>query len=414
MVSFFFLKCLISFKKTAVLLYLETQKPSLEIMKRITSIDVVRGIVMIIMALDHVRDLLLQNALAENPTDLTTTYPALFFSRWITHLSAPTFVFLSGVSAYISAQKQQNNRESKRFLLTRGLWLIFLEFTIITLGIWFDIGFHTFLFQVIAAIGIGFILLTFFIGKSSKIALGVGSIIMIFYGLLVLLPDSAVKSALNPLFSVSVFPLGSRLLILGYPIVPWWSIMLIGYGFGEYFLVEKTNRTTFFIKMAGGFLVGFIVLRFINIYGDPVPWAENPKPFFTLLSFLNINKYPPSLDFTLCMLGICFLLLWISEKIGEGKLSFFKIFGSVPLFYYLIHWYVIHAILIVVFLTKGFSWADFVFTEQTFGRPKTADGLTLPQVYLAWFAVILIMYPICKWYSSYKSQHPEKTWLRYL
>lgn len=383
-------------------------------MKRITSIDVVRGIVMVIMALDHVRDLLLQNALAENPTDLATTYPALFFSRWITHLSAPTFVFLSGVSAYISVQKQQNNKESKRFLLTRGLWLIFLEFTIITLGIWFDIGFHTFLFQVIAAIGIGFILLTFFVGKSPKIALGVGSIIMIFYGLLVLLPDSAVKSALNPLFSVSVFPLGSRLLILGYPIIPWWSIMLIGYGLGEYFLAEKANRIAFFMKMAGGFLVGFIVLRFINIYGDPVPWATNPKPFFTLLSFLNFNKYPPSLDFTLCMLGICFLLLWISEKIGEGKLSFFKIFGSVPLFYYLIHWYLIHAILIVVFLAKGFSWTDFVFTEQTFGRPKTADGLTLPQVYLAWFTVILIMYPICKWYSNYKSQHPEKTWLRYL
>lgn len=383
-------------------------------MKRITSIDVVRGIVMIIMALDHVRDLLLQNALAENPTDLATTYPALFFSRWITHLSAPTFVFLSGVSAYISAQKQQNNKESKRFLLTRGLWLIFLEFTIITLGIWFDIGFHTFLFQVIAAIGVGFILLTFFIGKSPKIALGVGSVIMIFYGLLVLLPESALKSALNPLFSVSVFPLGSRLLILGYPIIPWWSIMLIGYGLGEHFLAEKAKRMSFFLKMAGGFLVGFIVLRFINIYGDPVPWAENPKPFFTLLSFLNINKYPPSLDFTLCMLGTCFLLLWISEKIGEEKLSFFKIFGSVPLFYYLIHWYLIHAILIVVFLAKGFSWADFVFAEQTFGRPKTADGLTLPQVYVAWLAVILIMYPLCKWYSNYKSQHPEKTWLRYL
>lgn len=383
-------------------------------MKRITSIDVVRGIVMVIMALDHLRDLLLQNALAENPTDLATTYPALFFSRWITHLCAPTFVFLSGVSVYISAKKQQNKKESKRFLFTRGLWLIFLEFTIITLGIWFDIGFHTFLFQVIAAIGVGFILLTFFIDKSPKIALNVGSIIMIFYGLLVLLPDSAVKSALNPLFSVSVFPLGSRLVILGYPIIPWWSIMLFGYGLGEYFLAEKGTRMGFFLKMAGGFLVGFLVLRFINIYGDPVPWAENPKPFFTLLSFLNINKYPPSLDFTLCMLGICFLLLWFSEKIGEAKLAFFKVFGSVPLFYYLIHWYLIHAILIVVFLAKGFSWADFVFAEQTFGRPKTADGLTLSQVYLAWFAVILIMYPLCKWYSNYKSQHPEKTWLRYL
>jgi len=265
-----------------------------------------------------------------------------------------------------------------------------------------------------AAIVLGFILLTFFVGKSTKIALSLGSAIMILYGLLVLLPESALKSALNPLFSVSVFPLGSRLLILGYPIIPWWSIMLIGYGLGEYFLAEKAVRMTFFIKMAGGFLVGFLVLRFINIYGDPVPWATNPKPFFTLLSFLNINKYPPSLDFTLSMLGICFLLLWISEKIGEEKLSFFKIFGSVPLFYYLIHWYVIHAILIVVFLVKGFSWADFVFKEQTFGRPKTADGLTLPQVYLAWFTVILIMYPICKWYSNYKSQHPEKTWLRYL
>lgn len=383
-------------------------------MKRITSIDVVRGIIMLIMALDHTRDFLLQNALTQNPTDLTTTYPALFFTRWITHLCAPTFVFLSGVSAYISAKKLQNRQESKRFLITRGLWLVFLEFTIISFGIWSDIGFHTSLFQVIAAIGIGFILLSFLIGKSHKIALGLGSFIMIFYGLLALVPESGLRNALSPLFVLTVLPLGERLLILAYPIIPWWSIMLIGYGLGEYFLAEKTERIKFFIKMASGFLITFIVLRFINLYGDPVPWSVQTKPFFTVLSFLNVSKNAPSLDFTLCMLGIAFILLWLTEIYGADKLKFFKVFGSVPLFYYLIHWYVIRTFLIIVFLAKGYHWNDFIFNEQTLGRPKNDDGLSLLQTYLAWFTLILIMYPLCKWYSNYKSKHPEKTWLRYL
>jgi uncharacterized membrane protein len=383
-------------------------------MKRITSIDIVRGIVMVIMALDHVRDFLLQNSLTQSPTDLSNTYPALFFTRWVTHLCAPTFVFLSGVSAYISAKRQNNVSESRKFLLTRGVWLIFLEFSIISFGIWSDIGFHTLLFQVIAAIGVGFILLSFLVGKSHKIALGLGIFIMLFYGLLALVPESSLRNTLSPLFVLTVLPFGSRLLILAYPIIPWWSIMLIGYGLGEYFLVEKSNRIRFFIKMAGGFLVTFLVLRFINLYGDPVPWSIQEKPFYTVLSFLNVSKNAPSLDFALCMLGIAFTLLWLIERYGEDKLAFFKVFGSVPLFYYLIHWYLIRFFLIVTFLAKGYHWSDFVFSEQTLGRPKNDDGLTLPQVYLAWFAVILIMYPICKWYSNYKNLHPEKTWLRYL
>lgn len=383
-------------------------------MKRITSIDTVRGLVMVIMALDHLRDLLLQNSLTENPTDLSTTYPALFFTRWITHLCAPTFVFLSGVSAYISVKKSQNLKESRRFLLTRGAWLVLLEFTIITFGIWFDYGFHTFLFQVIAAIGFGFIFLSLFISKSSKIVLILGSIIIVFYSLLSLLPDSSIKTMLTPLFSISVFPFGTRIFILAYSPIIWMSIMFLGYGLGEYFLREKQIRTAFFIKIAGIFAGIFLILRFINIYGDPVPWAINPKPFFTFLSFININKNPPSLDFCLCLLSICFLLLWISEKIGQEKLIFFKIFGSVPLFYYLIHWYLIHAMMFVAFLVKGFRWSDFVFNEQTLGRPKSADGFTLPQVYLAWILFTILMYPICKWYSEYKKQHPEKTWLRFL
>lgn len=383
-------------------------------MKRITSIDVVRGIVMTIMALDHTRDFLLQNSLTQNPTDLANTYPALFFTRWITHLCAPTFVFLSGVSAYISAKRQNNVSESRKFLLTRGIWLIFLEFSIISFGIWSDIGFHTLLFQVIAAIGVGFILLTLLVGKSHKIALGLGSFIMIFYGLLALVPESSLRNILSPLFVLTVLPLSERLLILAYPILPWWSIMLIGYGLGEFFLVEKPNRIMFFMKMAGGFLITFVVLRFINLYGDPVPWSVQTKPFFTVLSFLNVSKNAPSLDFTLCMLGISFTLLWLTEIYGADKLKFFKVYGSVPLFYYLIHWYLIRTFLIVVFLAKGFRWKDFVFHEQTLGRPKSDDGLTLPQTYLVWLSVILIMYPICKWYSKYKSQHPEKTWLRYL
>lgn len=383
-------------------------------MKRITSIDVVRGIVMIIMALDHTRDFLLENALTQNPTDLANTYPALFFTRWITHLCAPTFVFLSGVSAYISTKNQNNINETRTFLLTRGLWLIFLEFSIISFGIWSDLGFHTLLFQVIAAIGIGFILLWFLIGKSHKIALVIGSFIMIFYGLLTLVPESSLRNAISPLFMLTVLPLGERLLILAYPVMPWWSIMLIGYGLGEYFLVEKSKRTTFFIKMAGGFLGAFLLLRFINLYGDPVPWSVQTKPFFTFLSFINVSKNAPSLDFTLCMVGIAFVMLYLAELYDEHKLKFFKIFGSVPLFYYLIHWYVIRTFLIIIFLAKGYQWDDFVFNEQTLGRPKNDDGISLPQVYLAWFAVILIMYPICQWYSNYKSQHPEKKWLRYL
>ncbi|MWB95415.1 DUF1624 domain-containing protein [Flavobacterium sp. GA093] len=387
-------------------------------MKRENSIDIVRGIVMIIMALDHVRDLMHVDAITQSPTDLATTTPLLFFTRWITHLCAPIFVFLAGTSVFLSLKNKNNIAEVKSHLVKRGFWLIFLEFTVVNFGLFFDIGFHTLLFEVIAAIGFGFIILGLLLKTPAK-TLGITGLVILFcHNLLPVIPfaeNSVFKAILTPFFSPAAFPLfAGKVFVMGYPPIPWLGIMLIGFASGRFFATEITARKKTFLTIGLGALLLFIVIRFINIYGDPVLWATQKDAVFTFLSFMNVTKYPPSLLFCLVTLGILFLLLAFAEQFNETIKKVTAVYGKVPLFYFVIHFYLIHTITLLVLFVQGFSWSQLEFASGTFGRSKDIEsGLPLWAIYVIWIAVVAVLYKPCVWFGNYKT-HNKQWWLRYI
>jgi uncharacterized membrane protein len=387
-------------------------------MKRIHSIDIVRGIVMIIMALDHVRDLMHIHSITQNPTDFTTTTPALFFTRWITHLCAPIFVFLAGTSVYISLKNNNNVAETGRHLLKRGLFLILLEFTLVNFAIFFDIGFHTILFEVIASTGFGFIILSLLLKSSSKHLGVVGLLIIFCHNLTPHIPfaeTSILKFILTPFFSPTAIPLfAGKVFVMGYPPIPWLGIMLIGFACGQYFERTQEERKKIFIKSGFGALSLFVMIRFINIYGDSIQWTSQKNVMFTFLSFINVSKYPPSLVFCLVTLGIMFLLLAFSKRLGNTFRNILSVYGKVPLFYFIVHFYLIHLITLTVLFIQGFDWSQFEFATGTFGRPKGIEsGLQLWAIYLIWIAVISVLYKPCLWFGRYKTTH-KNWWLKYI
>lgn len=373
---------------------------------------------MIIMALDHVRDLAHVNSIVQSPTNLSTTTPLLFFTRWITYLCAPIFVFLAGVSAYISSKNKRNISQSRKFLLKRGLWLILLEFTLVNFGIYFDPGFHNFIFEVIAAIGFGFIILSLMLKLSLKTVSIIGLVIIFSHNLLPLIPfgqGSVVKSILSPLFGSVVFAVTSHTnFVMGYPPVPWFGIMLVGFATGRLFEFPGDKRKNIFLKIGLSALLLFAVLRFINIYGDPSLWSSQKNALYTFLSFMNVTKYPPSLLFCLITLGTMFLTLAFAEQAQNRFTNIASVYGKVPLFYFLVHFYLIHFIMIVLLFLQGFHWSHLDFASGTFGRPKGVEsGVGLWAVYLIWICAVLVLYKPCVWFGKYKAGH-KQWWLKYI
>jgi uncharacterized membrane protein len=371
---------------------------------------------MVIMTLDHVRDLLHTTAITQQPTDLNTTTPVLFFTRWITHLCAPTFVFLSGVSAFLSIKRTNDLPASRQFLLTRGLWLIVLDLTLIGFGVWFDVHFTVLFFNVVAAIGMGFIVLALLLTCSPKTIAIIGLCILFLHNLAPLVPggeNDLFKKGLMPLFAPASYPLGNgRLFLIGYPPIPWLGILLVGFAGGRFFELEIKQQQSLFLKLGLAAIGLFILLRFINIYGDPNPWMQQKSGLFTLLSFINVTKYPPSLQFSLLFLGILFLLAGAIAGIKNKWTKLVCVYGKVPLFYFVLHWYLIHPLVFVMVYLQGFKSSDLIFGFN-FGRPKTGSGLLLWAVYLVWMAIVLAMYPLCKWYGRYKERNKGKMWVRY-
>ncbi len=376
-----------------------------------------RGLVMVIMALDHTRDWLHVSALTQSPTDLATTTPMLFFTRWVTYFCAPIFVFLAGTSAYLSAQKQTDLAAARRSLWLRGLWLVVLEFTLVNFAVWFDPKFRTFIFQVIAAIGFSFIVLACLLKLSSKAIGLIGAVIIFGHGLLPLFPlgnNSLLKLALTPLFTLTPYQLSPQLtLVIAYPLIPWLGILLVGFSAGKFFEHAHAERKSVFLKIGAGALALFAVLRFINMYGDPAKWSVQLNGLFTVLSFFNVSKYPPSLLFTLMTLGVMFLLLGWAENMKGRFGKMLTVYGKVPLFYYLLHLYLLHLLMFVMVFWQGYRWSDMEFGFN-FGRPKAASGVVLGAVYLIWLGAVAALYPLCRWYGSYKDSHRENGWLRYL
>jgi uncharacterized membrane protein len=373
---------------------------------------------MIIMALDHVRDMIHVNSITQSPTNLATTTPTLFFTRWITYLCAPTFVFLAGTSVYISLLKKKDVLQSSRFLLKRGLYLILLEFVVVNFGLFFDPGFHTLIFEVIATIGVGFIVLSLLLKFPVKTVAFIGIAILLFHNLFVLIPfkeGSTLKTIASLFFMPGAIPfLSQHVFIMGYPPIPWLGIMLLGYATGHFFEWTAEKRRDLFLKAGSGAILLFGIIRYLNVYGDLVPRAVQKSGTLTFLSFMNVTKYPPSLQFCLITLGIMLLLLSYSELRKNRITTVLSVYGKVPMFYFIIHFFMIHVILLVVLLLQGFHWSDLDFASGTFGRPKGAEsGLPLWSIYLIWMGVVGLLYPPCKWFGKYKATHYQ-WWLKYI
>ena len=370
------------------------------------------------MALDHVRDLLHTQSAIESPTDLSTTTPVLFFTRWITYLCAPTFVFLAGTSAFLSLNAHTDFSKQRKWLLKRGLWLVIAEFTLVNFGMFFDLGMHTLIFEVIATIGFGFIILALLLGRSVKFILIIGVVIFLFHDLSAFIPAEKVSGPISvvlPFFNLQVFPfLNNHVFVMAYPPIPWLGIMLLGFSAGPLFKVSESKRKILFRNIGIGAVLTFVIIRFINIYGDPSPWASQKYNLVSFLSFMNVSKYPPSLQFCLITLGIMFLMLSFSEGRVNAPGNIAQTYGKVPLFYFVVHFYLIHCLLILILFIQGFHWNDMNFANGGFGRPKDKiSGLSLGGVYIVWIAVVCSLYLPCKWFGRYKKGN-QAWWLKYI
>jgi uncharacterized membrane protein len=400
-------------------------KPS-AIRSRIDSIDILRGIVMVIMALDHVRDFFHKVPLDVNgtpntgPTDLETTTPILFFTRWITHFCAPIFVFLAGTSAWMMSRKK-TKAELSSFLLKRGFVLILIECIIITFGITFNPLYNFIIFQVIWAIGISMVVLGLLVRLPFQLILAIGLIIVFGHNLLNYPSINKGMTGFWPdllyftRFSTYEIAPGHSLIIV-YSFVAWLGVMIMGYCFGKLFtgFTEPAARRKMLLLLGSGLLLLFVVLRLINNYGDPVPWAPHHRgPVFSFLSFININKYPPSLDYICVTIGVGLIMLALLDNAKNAVARFFRVYGRVPMFYYILHFYLIHLLVVVFFFIQGYSLQDIDAGGVLFMFKPPGFGLNLPGVYLIWIFVVLALYPLCKKYDNYKSTH-KKWWLSYL
>jgi uncharacterized membrane protein len=396
---------------------------------RIVSLDIMRGSVMVIMALDHTRDFFTN--LRFEPESLAQTYYALFFTRWITHFCAPLFFFLAGTGAFFYGRRRTPQALS-RFLWTRGLWLIFIEFTVVGTG-WtflFPWGF----FGVIWALGACMVLMAAIVRLPLRW-------VAVFSGVLILGHD--LLDPIRPRQFGSLAPLWTILHVRGgvflpfhvrefvlFPLVPWVGVMAAGYVFGSVYLLEKDRRRKLIAQIGLGLTVAFILLRLTNLYGNPPvglggvsqgPWHIQPTIEKTVILFLDVEKYPPSLQFLLMTLGPSLLLLaWLDKKLDQKDgqqttspvLSSLLTFGRVPLFFYILHLYLIHALAVLtgVLFHQPVAWlwnGGFLF-----GAPDDW-GYSLPFIYLVWITAVVILYFPCRWYEGVKRRRKD-WWLSYI
>ena len=388
--------------------------------KRITSIDLLRGAVMIIMALDHVRDYFHADAYLYEPLDLEKTSVVLFFTRWITHFCAPVFMFLAGTSAFLVGQKK-SKKELSIFLLTRGIWLVLLELTLINFEWNFDITFTNIYFIVIWALGISMIVLAGLIHLPYKLILLIGIVIVGGHNLLdnIHVPGDSLKAfGWALLHDSNFFNWNGKNVLVGYPVIPWIGIMALGYCLGALYIptfsAEKRKKILLIIGTAAILL--FISVRFINEYGDRSHWSQQPTAFYTFLSFIKTSKYPPSLLYTLMTLGPAILFLAFAENVKGPVSKIISVYGRVPMFYYVLHIFLIHLFtMIAAGLFTDFSWKVWILKEPLwFTESLKGYGFSLGIVYLVWLAIVIGLYPLCRWYDRYKQHHKEKWWLSYL
>jgi uncharacterized membrane protein len=367
---------------------------------------------MIVMALDHVRDFV---GTRVNPTNLDVTTVPLFFTRWVTHFCAPVFFLLMGTGAYLSLRRK-SKPELSRLLLTRGVWLIVLELVIMRcLGFQFNFDFRLTMIFILWALGWAMIVLAALIFLPDWAVVAFGVVLITTHNLF-----DSVQSQ-NPLWVVLHQP-GFLLdnprhaVFVAYPLIPWIGVTAIGYELGRIYSWQAERRRAFLVRVGLALTAGFFVLRAINIYGDPNRWSVQKSAAFTLLSFLNTVKYPPSLLFLLMTLGPAMLALAALDGRSPRVLRPALIIGKVPLFYYILHIPLIHLIALAICYAR-YGHVYWVFQSPDIGQyPFVAPpgwGLSLPGVYLVWAMVVILLYPLCRWFAGVKQRH-RSVWLSYV
>jgi len=383
--------------------------------ERLHSIDIVRGLIMVIMTLDHTRDFL--HYAGPSPLNMQTTTVILFFTRWITHFCAPTFVFLSGVSACLAGQRR-TKKELAAFLLKRGVWLILSDMLIISFLFTFDVQYHVLVLEVLWAIGFGMIILALLIRAPVWVIAACAIVIIFGHNILdsYQLPKTGISGNLITMFlsaQAAFIPISAtRTIVELYAVIPWTGALLLGYVFGAIYKTGYDAKKRQRLLLVSGISATglFIVLRLINQYGDPSPWSVQRNWAHTVLSFLNATKQTPSLLFFLMTLGPVMVLLSFAEKINNRAATFCRVYGNVPYFYFIIHLSLLRLINIALILVEGVPMksdgSPIVWQAAGFGHPLWA-------VYLFWIAVVALLYYPCRWYGNYKRTH-SKWWLSYV
>ncbi len=391
--------------------------------RRINSVDFLRGLVMVIMLLDHTREYVHADSLHFSPTDLSKTNVLLFFTRWITHLCAPTFVFLAGTSVYLQKIRGKSRAGLAKFLLTRGLWLIVLEFTVVRFSLFFNFDYSFFgLAEVIWVFGVSMIVLAALIYLPVSTTAVFGVLMIALHNLFdaVFVPPAISMAGTPPpdtlqvlwifLHQPGIVPLlenGSKMFV-AYPLIPWIGVMATGYALGAVYQWESERRRKFLFRLGLTLTVLFVALRALNFYGDPQIWKTQNDAAFTVLSFLNTTKYPASLLFLLMTLGPALMILASAEKLrGDNVLSrIFVTFGRVPLFYFILQMFVAlgFGVLLGYLAGKNIDYLFFNFPASTTDAPPDA-GFPLWTVYAAWLAGLILLYPLCLWFGKVKQRN---------
>jgi uncharacterized membrane protein len=380
---------------------------------RLESVDVVRGVIMIVMALDHTREFF--GIPGQNPTDLASATAPLFLTRWVTYFCAPVFFLLTGTGAYLSGRRRPPG-ELSRFLLTRGLWLIFLEIVVARCFAYqFNVDYRVTLLLVLWALGWAMIVLAALVRLPASVVTALGIVMIAGHNLLDGLQIS------GPLWSILHAPgfvlnTADRVVFVAYPLVPWIGVTAAGYGLGQVYGWNADRRRAWLLRLGLALSLAFVIIRALNGYGDPAVWGRQDTGLFTVLSFLNTTKYPPSLLFLLMTLGPALILLWSVDRRTPALLRPALTIGKVPLFYYLLHFALIHLLAVIACYLK-YGSVHWMFESPDLARyPFTAPpgwGYSLPLVYLAWVLVVAAMYPVCRWFAAVKQRRTD-AWLSYV
>ncbi len=402
--------------------------------QRLDSIDLLRGIVMVIMLLDHTRDFVHYAQLQGfDPTDLSHSSVKIFFTRWLTHFCAPVFVFLAGTGAYLQIARGKSKRELSRFLLTRGLWLVVLEFTVVRCATFLNFDYRFIgVAQVIWVIGVSMIVLAGLIHLPVRMIACAGLLMIALHNLLDRFhfagwrgPATAVPGFWTKIYfflhqpfePVPLLGWPSPVVFVLYPLIPWIGVMAVGYSLGALYQMEAPQRRKWLWNIGGVAMLLFVVLRFINYYGDPTPWSHQTRAAMTVVSFFNVMKYPPSLLFLLMTLGPALIALAWFELSGSKSSSFirrfFVTFGRVPLFFYVLQWLMAHLTSIIAHLVGGKPVRWMFGSQIGTNGPPPGVGFNLAIVYVCWIAGVLLLYPLCKWFAGVKARRKD-WWLSYL